>query len=247
MFFLLLIVSLFCKHFFSNILVSFSIRILLHFHACIHHQLQRRLNITLRGLFLSIRSLYATSFTSLIVNSFPLLFVLIHTISKLPTLFSFCNVFLLDVANFFYALFSYSFHIPRTPIAKFLVYYFFTKSFCKNRLFHILLLNPRFRRIIDRKHWKKRKSKVYARNIGGGSILSNNRFPRQLSRFVHRDVEQWREREKEREVGSSKWRKPSVVCSGVGRGFNGKCGGKLSSSFKEWTNRMAISFGMTWI
>lgn len=144
--------------------------------------------------------------------------------------------------------FTPSFHIPFIfPIAKFLVYYFFTKSFCKNRLFHILLLNPRFRRIIDRKHWKKRKSKIYARNIGGGSILSNNRFPRQLSRFVHRDVEQWREREKEREVGSSKWRKPSVVCSGVGRGFNGKCGGKLSSSFKEWTNRMAISFGMTWI
>lgn len=128
--FLLLIVSLF----FFNILVSFSIRILSHFHACIHHQLQRRLNITLRGLFPSIRSLYAASFTSLIVNSFLLLFVLIHTMSNISYIIfqrSFVTSSSSSFSNFFYVFFSYFFLLftRATPIAKFLVYYFLRNHF----------------------------------------------------------------------------------------------------------------------
>lgn len=37
---------------------------------------------------------------------------------------------------------------------------------------------------------------------------------------------------------------PSGLFGGA-TGFNGKCGGKLSPSFKEWMNRMAISLEMT--
>ena len=49
---------------------------------------------------------------------------------------------------------------------------------------------------------------------------SNNRFPRQLSRFVHRDVDQSREREREREKGGRKFQ----VAETLGGLFGGGAG-----------------------
>lgn len=163
--------------------------------------------------------------------------MLIHTISKLPTLFSFCNVFLLDVANFFYAFFSYSFLIPRTPIAKFLVYYFFTKSFCKNHLFHILLLNPRFRRIIDRKHWKKEKVK-FTRETSGEDrffriIASLGNYHGLSIAMSNGEKERKRERSEVPSGGNPRW-----FVRGWGGGLTGNAVGNFRQASKsgriEW-------------